>query len=116
MNTKQQMAGKTAMNRTMQRTTRKRRITFTVNDEQYANLERIAGAMNNVQWTCCDNTAESVFNLFVRPLVENCLDSPAELCELISSGIATSDDTPTAAPEPIHTARIAELRNAFDNL
>ena len=109
-------AGKTATKRATRRTAQKRRITFTVDGERYANLERVAQAMNKTSWCCNDNTPESVFKEFALPCVENFLDSPAELCELILGGIATSDENMTDAPEPMHSARIAELRKAFDKL
>lgn len=112
MNTKRRTAGKTATKRATRRTAQKRRITFTVDGERYANLERVARAMNKTSW-CNDNTAESIFKWFVLPFAENFLDSPAELCDTILSGIATSDDNMTCAPEPMHTARIDELREAF---
>ena len=115
MKTKRETAGKTATKRTTQRTAKKRCITFTVDGERYANLERVARAMNQTSW-CNGNTPESVFEEFVISWAENFLDSPYELCDTILSGIATSDDGLTEAPEPMHTARIAELRNAFDNL
>ena len=108
-------AGKPTTKRATRRTARKRHITFTVGGERYANLERVARAMNKTSW-CGDNTPESVFREFVLPFAENFLDSPAELCEAILNGIATSDDNTTAAHEPIHAARIAELSKAFDNL
>ena len=114
MNTKRQTA-KTATKRATRRTAQKRRITFTVDGERYARLERVARAMNKTSW-CNGNTPETVFEEFVLPFAENLLDSPAELCDFILGGIATSDDNMTEAPEPMHTARIAELRNAFDNL
>ncbi len=116
MKTKRETAGKTATKRTTQRTAQKRRITFTVDGERYARLERVARAMNKTSWCCNDNTPETVFKEFVLPGAESLLDSPAELCGFILSGIATSDDNAGEAPEPMHTARIAELRNAFDNL
>ncbi len=114
MTTKKKTAGKTATKRATRRTEQKRRITFTVDGERYANLERVAQAMNKTSW-CTGNTPESVFEEFVLPCVENFLDSPAELCEFILNAIATSDDG-RMAPEPMHTARITDLRNAFDNL
>ena len=114
MNTKRQTA-KTATKRATRRTAQKRRITFTVDGERYANLERAARAMNKTSW-CNGNTPESVFEEFVICWAEQFLDSPYELCDTILGGIATSDDNMTDAPEPMHTARIAELRNAFDNL
>ncbi len=112
MNTKRQTATKRATRRTAQ----KRRITFTVDGERYARLERVARAMNQTSWCMDDNTAKSVFKEFVLPAAETLLDSTAELCDFILGGIATSDDNKGEAPEPMHTARIAELRNAFDNL
>lgn len=115
MNTKRQTA-KTATKRATRRTAQKRRITFTVEGEQYARLERVARAMNKTSWCCGDNTPETVFKEFVLPWAENSLNSTAELCGTILDGIATSDDNTGEAPEPMHTARIAELRNAFDNL
>jgi len=115
MNTKRQTAGKTATKRTTRRTAQKRSITFTVDGERYARLERVARAMNRTSW-CNGNTPETVFEEFVLPCAENFLDSTTELCGFILEGIATSDDNRTDAPEPIHAARIAELRNAFDNL
>ena len=114
MNTKAQTAGKTAAKRATQRTAQKR-ITFTVDGERYALLERVARAMNKTSW-CEDNTPESVFSEFVLVYSEQLLDSPYELCDFILGAIATSDDNTAEAPEPIHAARIAELRNAFDNL
>jgi hypothetical protein len=113
--TKKKTAGKTAKKRTTRRTAQKRRITFTVYGKRYANLERVARAMNKTSW-CCDNTAESVFENFVLPWIEDLLDSTDELCGSILEGIATSDDGPTEAPEPTHSARIEELRAAFDGL
>lgn len=112
MKTKRQTA-KTATKRATRRTAQKRRITFTVDGERYADLERVARAMNKTSW-CKGNTPESVFEEFVLPCAENFLDSPTELCGFILEGIATSDDNLTDAPEPMHAARIAELRNAFD--
>ena len=114
MNTKRQTA-KTATKRATRRTAQKRRITFTVNDEQYTNLERVARAMNQTSW-CNDNTPESVFEGFVLPCMEDFLNSPYELCDLILGGIATDDDNMTEAPEPMHTVRIEELREAFGDL
>ena len=116
MKTKRETAGKTATKRATRRTAQKRRITFTVDGERYARLERVARAMNKTSWCCSDNTPETVFKEFVLPWAENLLDSTAELCDSILGGIATSDDNLTEAPEPMHTARIAELRNAFDSL
>ena len=115
MKTKRETAGKTATKRATRRTAQKRRITFTVDGERYARLERVARAMNKTSWRS-DNTPETVFKEFVLPWAENLLDSTAELCDSILTGIATSDDNKGEAPEPMHAARIAELRNAFDNL
>lgn len=115
MNTKRQTK-KTTPKRATRRTAPKRRITFTVDGERYADLERVANAMNRVSWCDNDNTPESVFRDFVLPFAENLLDSSAELCDVILGGIATGDDNMTTAPEPIHTARIAELSKAFGEL
>jgi len=115
MNTKRQTAGKTATKRATRRTAQKRRITFTVDGERYANLERVARAMNQTSW-CNGNTPESVFEEFVISWAEDFPDSPYELCDTILSGIATSDDNKGEAPEPLHTARIDELREAFGDL
>ena len=115
MKTKRETAGKTATKRATRRTAQKRRITFTVDGERYARLERVARAMNKTSW-CNGNTPETVFEEFVLPFAETFLDSSDELCFSILTGIATSDDNKGEAPEPMHTARIAELRNAFDNL
>lgn len=116
MKTKRQTAGKTAMKRATRRTAQKRRITFTVDGERYANLERVAQAMNKTSW-CNGNTPESVFEEFVICWAEGFLDSPYELCDTILGGIATGDENTTDdAPEPIHTARIEELRKAFGDL
>ncbi len=115
MKTKRETAGKTATKRATRRTAQKRRITFTVDGERYSRLERVARAMNKTSW-CNGNTPETVFEEFVLPFAETFLDSSDELCFSILDGIATSDDNTGEAPEPMHTARIAELRNAFDNL
>ena len=116
MNTKRQTAGKTATKRAARRTAQKSRITFTVNGEQYANLERVANAMNTVSWCDNANTPESVFREFVLPFAENLLDSPFDLCDTILGGIVTSDDGLAEAPEPVHSARLAELDKAFGDL
>ncbi len=115
MKTKRQAAEKTAMKRATRRTAQKRRITFTVDGERYANLEQVAQAMNKTSW-CNGNTPESVFEEFVIPWAENFLDSPYELCDTILSGIATNDENTGDAPEPMHTARIEELCEAFGDL
>ena len=111
--TNRKTAGKTAKKRATQRTAQKRRITFTVDGERYANLERVARAMNKTSW-CNGNTPESVFEEFVLCFTECLLDSPSELCDAILGGIATgNENTRDDAPEPMHTARIEELREAF---
>lgn len=114
--TSNRTAGKTVKKRRTRRTTQKHRITFTVTGERYALLKRVADAMNKVSWCDNDNTPESVFMGFVEPFAGGLLDSPDELCEAVLTGIATSDDGLTDAPEPTHAARIAELDKAFNNL
>lgn len=91
--------------------TAERTITLTIDGSRYDLLERVANAMNSVSW-CSGNTPESVFDEFVSPLAEDMLDSPSDLCDFILSGIATGDEGRTA-PEPKHTVRLSELRDAF---
>ena len=93
----------------------KRSLTVTVDGEWYRNLERVARAMNTVAWCGKDNTAETVFDSFLWPLLETYLESPDEFGGLILSGIATGDNG-FDAPEPTHSARKEELRTAFDGL
>ena len=100
------------MNTAIQTAT-KRTITFTIDGERYANLERVAIAMNKVSWCDSDNSPETVLRAFVLPWAENLLDSPYELCDTILDGIATDDEGLGEAPGLIHKARLAELKAAF---
>ena len=103
--TKRQTAGKTAKKK-------QGSITVTIDGERYRTLERIARAMNGIAWCDDDNTPESVFEAFVFTAAEQMLKDTRELCGFICDGISTGEDG-MDAPEPLHSARIAELRAAF---
>lgn len=78
-----------------------------VTAREYAALQAAARAMNKTTWSG-GNTVQSVFREFVAPD----LFEPWQLQELILTGIATGENG-RCAPEPLHTARIAELAAAF---
>jgi len=114
--TKKKTAGKTAKRRAERRGAGHRRITMVIDGERYDALERVAQTMNSVSWCSSDNTPETVFDEFLRPFAEEPIDDLSELCEIILSGIATSDEGRKDAPEPTHSARLDELRAAFNEL
>lgn len=88
-------------------------LVVTIDGEEYANLERVAEAMNRTSWADDDNTAESVFRSFVWLQEE--LDSPELVAENILAGIATDKENLGSAPEPLHSQRIAELQKSFED-
>ena len=89
-------------------------LVVTIDGEQYANLERVADALNRVSWGDGGNTAESIFAAFVWS-GEELLTSPGLVAGNILAGIATDNENMTEAPEPLHSQRIAELKKAFED-
>lgn len=51
-----------------------KRITWTARVGQVAMLERAAATLNNVPWCQSDNTAETVFDEFIKPCINDIFD------------------------------------------
>ena len=90
-------AGKTADTQTHE-------ITIAINGEDYANLQRIADAMNSVEWCCDDNTPQTILTVFML-----WLSGYDEMCEYILDAIDTGCDDDTAEGEK----RKCVLKKAF---
>lgn len=87
-----------------------KRITLTIDGERYAVLERVAEALNGIPWCANDNTPESVFREWVWPFADGPMRDPRELCGLVEE----SFDTGYAEGTPEETARLADVRAAFE--
>jgi len=90
-----------------------RKITVAIEGEEYALLERAARALNSCSWTKNDNTPLSVFENFTWAWLEDIFTERGKLAEDILGGCATDPATFTDAPEPLHSQRLTELREAF---
>ena len=81
-----------------------RAISVEISGEEYADLQRMADAMNSVGWCDNDNTPESIVKYFL--LVTG---SYRDMCDGVLSGI----DTGVEADTPQERERINELAAAF---
>jgi hypothetical protein len=88
-------------------------LVVTIDGDAYQNIRRVVDALNSASWTDGDNTPALLFENWILDLVEDVLHDPAHLAEDILDSVATDDEVATAAPEPVHSQRIADLRAAF---
>lgn len=90
------------MNQTADNETRT--ISIEINGEAYADLQRMADAMNSVEWCDNDNTPESIVKEFLLVI-----SNYYEMCETVAGDIYTGFDDGT----PQERERIKALHVAF---
>lgn len=93
------------------------KLTITVTGEVYANLRRVADAMNKVSWTDDDNTPDSVCEFWIGGLLRRVGDSPdVGSCNVTDLTTDIQDGIDTGAVDGSETdkARRRELEAAFD--
>ena len=90
------------MNQTADNETRT--ISIEINGEAYADLQRMADAMNTVEWCDNDNTPESIVKEFLLVI-----SNYYEMCEMVTEGIYTGFEDGT----PQERERIKALNAAF---
>ena len=89
-------------------------LVVTIEGEESRNIRRVVDVLNAVDWTGdADMTPARLLKVWILDLADEDLHSPAHLAESILDGIATDDEGLTAAPEPLHSQRLALLRAAF---
>lgn len=94
------------------------KITITITGRVYANMKRVADALNGVSWTDSDNTPASVCEFWIGSLLwrvgfmpeENETNNVTELTSDIQDGIDTGADFGSKTDE----VRRRELKAAFD--
>lgn len=74
-----------------------KQITWTASAAQVAALEKAATALNGVSWCEKDNTAESVFEQFIKWGIDDLLNNPKSLASEISQGIETNEEPDSEA-------------------
>ena len=72
-------------------------ITWTASAAQVETLEKVARALNGVSWCEKDNTAQSVFEQFIKWGIDTLLDNPKQLADEISDSIETNEADNTDA-------------------
>ena len=82
----------------------KRTISIEVNGEVYADLQRMADAMNSVEWCKIVNTPESIVKEFFL-----CVGSYRDMCDNVTEAIYTGFEDNT----PLERERIKALKAAF---
>lgn len=91
-----------------------RALVVTIDGEEYDNLRRVVDVLNTTDWTGeKDMTPARLLKVWILDLADEDLHNPAHLAESILDGVATDDEGITAAPEPLHSQRLALLRAAF---
>lgn len=86
-----------------------KRITWTARVGQVAMLERAAATLNNVPWCQSDNTAETVFDEFIKPCINDIFDDVEMFIENIYHGIDTGEDEGSRA----HFDKVLQLEVAL---
>lgn len=91
-----------------------RALVVTIDGQEYDNIRRVVDALNAADWTGdADMTPARLLKVWILDLADEDLHDPAHLAETILDGVATDDEGLTAAPEPLHSQRIAALRASF---
>lgn len=93
-------------------------VTVTISGAAYANLRRVADAMNGVSWTENDHDPAWAVSYYVGPFLDRLADTP-ETCASENVTDLTSDimlnlDTGHREGTPEDKARRDELRTAFE--